>query len=114
MVQMAASLELNFASETYKDAYGRINAIVIEGEQEAHENYITLGGLLPDAQEDLVKLSKMELRHRKGFEACARNLSVTPDMDFAKEFFAQLHENFQIAAAAGNIVTCLLGYFVGY
>jgi fatty aldehyde decarbonylase len=108
MVQMAASLELNFASDTYKDAYSRINAIVIEGEQEAHENYITLGGLLPDAQEDLAKLSKMEMRHKKGFEACARNLSVTPDMPFAKEFFAQLHENFQVASAAGNTVTCLL------
>jgi fatty aldehyde decarbonylase len=108
MVQMAASLELNFASDTYKDAYSRINAIVIEGEQEAHENYITLGGLLPDAHDDLVKLSKMEMRHKKGFEACARNLSVTPDMPFAKEFFAQLHENFQIASAAGNTVTCLL------
>jgi fatty aldehyde decarbonylase len=108
MVQMAASLELNFASETYKDAYSRINAIVIEGEQEAHENYITLGGMLPDAQDDLVKLSKMEMRHKKGFEACARNLSVIPDMPFAKEFFAQLHENFQVAAATGNTVTCLL------
>jgi fatty aldehyde decarbonylase len=101
-------LELNFASETYKDAYSRINAIVIEGEQEAHENYITLGGLLPDAQDDLAKLSRMEMRHKKGFEACARNLSVTPDMPFAKEFFAQLHENFQVASAAGNTVTCLL------
>ena len=108
MVQMAATLEINFASDTYKDAYSRINAIVIEGEQEAHENYITLGGLLPDAQTDLVKLSKMEMRHKKGFEACARNLSVTPDMPFAKEFFAQLHENFQVASAAGNTVTCLL------
>ncbi len=108
MVQMAASLELDFTSETYKDAYSRINAIVIEGEQEAHENYITLGGLLPDAQEDLVKLSKMEMRHKKGFEACGRNLAVIPDLGFAKEFFSHLHENFQIAAAAGNIVTCLL------
>ena len=38
--------ELDFKSETYKDAYSRINAIVIEGEQEAHENYITLAELL--------------------------------------------------------------------
>jgi fatty aldehyde decarbonylase len=38
MVQMAASLELDFSSATYKDAYSRINAIVIEGEQEAYEN----------------------------------------------------------------------------
>ena len=40
MVQMAASLELDFKSETYKDAYSRINAIVIEGEQEAHTKTI--------------------------------------------------------------------------
>jgi fatty aldehyde decarbonylase len=108
MVQMATSLEFDFKSETYKDAYSRINAIVIEGEQEAHDNYVTLSGSLPDSQDELVKLSRMELRHKKGFEACARNLSVTADMDFAREFFSELHTNFQIASAAGNVVTCLL------
>ena len=35
----------DFSSEAYKDAYSRINAIVIEGEQEAHDNYISLGTL---------------------------------------------------------------------
>jgi fatty aldehyde decarbonylase len=39
--------KIDFQSEIYKDAYSRINAIVIEGEQEAHENYITLAKLLP-------------------------------------------------------------------
>ena len=29
----------DFTTEAYKDAYSRINAIVIEGEQEAHDNY---------------------------------------------------------------------------
>ena len=33
----------DFTTEAYKDAYSRINAIVIEGEQEAHDNYISLG-----------------------------------------------------------------------
>ena len=28
----------DFTTESYKDAYSRINAIVIEGEQEAHDN----------------------------------------------------------------------------
>ena len=27
----------DFTTESYKDAYSRINAIVIEGEQEAHD-----------------------------------------------------------------------------
>ncbi|MEH2418228.1 aldehyde oxygenase (deformylating) [Nostoc sp.] len=100
--------ELDFKSETYKDAYSRINAIVIEGEQEAHENYITLAELLPESHDELIRLSKMESRHKKGFEACGRNLQVTPDLQFAKEFFFGLHQNFQTAAASGNVVTCLL------
>jgi len=108
MQQLAATSELDFHSETYKDAYSRINAIVIEGEQEAHENYIRLAQMLPEHKEDLIRLSKMEHRHKKGFEACGRNLQVTPDLQFAQEFFKGLHQNFQQAAGSGQVVTCLL------
>jgi fatty aldehyde decarbonylase len=108
MVQMAASLALDFQSEAYKDAYSRINAIVIEGEDEAHDNYVKLAEMIPGKQEELAKLARMELKHKKGFEACAKNLSVIADLGFAKEFFAPLHRNFQIAADAGKLVTCLL------
>ena len=108
MQQLTAQLEIDFDSEEYKDAYSRINAIVIEGEQEAYENYITLAQMLPDYKDELIRLSKMESRHKKGFEACGRNLKVTPNMEFAQEFFAQLHANFQTAAAEGKVVTCLL------
>ncbi|MEH2068735.1 MAG: aldehyde oxygenase (deformylating) [Nostoc sp.] len=100
--------EIDFKSEKYKDAYSRINAIVIEGEQEAHENYIQLAQLLPESEKELIRLSKMESRHKKGFEACGRNLQVIPDLQFAKEFFLGLHQNFQTAAAQGKVVTCLL------
>lgn len=108
MPLLEASLEIDFSSETYKDAYSRINAIVIEGEQEANENYIQLSELLPESREELHRLAKMESRHKKGFEACGRNLQVTPDLAFARGFFSELHRNFQEAAAAGKIVTCLL------
>ena len=108
MQQFAVSSELDFQSETYKDAYSRINAIVIEGEQEAHDNYITLAQLLPDHKDELQRLSKMESRHMKGFQACGKNLSVTPNMEFAHKYFSDLHGNFQKAAATGNVVTCLL------
>jgi len=107
-MSQVAELGLDFSSEVYKDAYSRINAIVIEGEQEAHENYIKLAEMLPDHKDDLVRLSKMESRHKKGFEACGKNLQVTPDLEFAREFFAGLHRNFQEAAAEGKVVTCLL------
>ena len=44
----------------------------------------------------------------KGFQACGKNLKVTPDMEFAKVFFAELHQNFQQAWDEGKVVTCLL------
>ena len=50
----------------------------------------------------------MELKHMKGFTACANNLGVTADMAFAKDFFAPLHGNFQKALAEGKVTTCLL------
>jgi len=108
MPQLEASPDIDFHSEVYKDAYSRINAIVIEGEQEAYENYQRLAEMLPNEHNQLLGLAKMESRHKKGFEACGRNLSVEPDMEFAREFFASLHGNFQTAAAEGKLVTCLL------
>jgi fatty aldehyde decarbonylase len=108
MQQLEIGGEMDFQSAHYKDAYSRINAIVIEGEQEAYENYQRLAELIPDTQAELLKLSKMESRHKKGFQSCAKNLEVTPDMDFGREFFSDLHRNFQVAAAENRIVTCLL------
>lgn len=108
MPQLEATAAIDFHSDTYKDAYSRINAIVIEGEHEANANYIKLAEMLPDSKDQLVSLAKMENRHKKGFEACGRNLSVTPDMEFARQFFSYLHNNFQEAAAQNKVVTCLL------
>lgn len=108
MPQVQANPEIDFYSETYQDAYSRIDAIVVEGEQEAQNNYQQLITLLPQHQEDLIRLSKMEARHKKGFEACGRNLNVTLDIDFARRFFADLHGNFQRAAAENKIATCLV------
>jgi fatty aldehyde decarbonylase len=108
MLQLEVKPELDYQSDVYKDAYSRINAIVIEGEEEAYNNYNQLATLMPIDADDLQKLAKMEFKHKKGFEACGKNLNVTPDIAFAKEFFSQLHGNFQTAAAAGKIVTCLL------
>ena len=103
------SIELpDFTTESYKDAYSRINAIVIEGEQEAHDNYISLTTLIPNELEELTKLAKMELKHKRGFTACGKNLGVQADMIFAKEFFSELHGNFQVALKNGRTTTCLL------
>jgi fatty aldehyde decarbonylase len=108
MMQLEVKPELDYQSDVYKDAYSRINAIVIEGEDEAYNNYNQLATLMPTDAADLQRLAKMEFKHMKGFEACGKNLNVTPDIAFAKEFFSELHGNFQAAAAEGKIVTCLL------
>lgn len=108
MQSLETETTFDYKSESYKDAYSRINAIVIEGENEAYDNYCKLAESLPDYGAELLRLAKMENRHMKGFQACGKNLSVTPDMDFAREFFAQLHRNFEQAWAEGKIVTCLL------
>ena len=42
----------DFTTDSYKDAYSRINAIVIEGEQEAHDNYISIAKLIPNELEE--------------------------------------------------------------
>ena len=108
MQQLETAPLLDYNAEGYKDAYSRINAIVIEGEQEAHDNYCKLAKSLPESKDELLRLAKMEKRHMKGFQACGKNLSVTPDMTFAEAFFARLDKNFQEAWAEGKIVTCLL------
>ena len=106
--QPSSSVALDYRSPEYRDAYSRINAIVIEGELEANRNYLQLGEMLPEAEADLKRLAKMELRHMKGFQACAKNLEVEPDMEFAQVFFSRLHDNFQEAARAGDLVTCFV------
>ena len=98
----------DFASDSYKDAYSRVNAIVIEGEHEAYENYLAIGTLIPEQSEELTQLAKMEMKHMKGFISCGRNLGVKADMEFANHFFGPLHSNFQSALKEGQIVTCLL------
>ncbi len=108
MPEVAVAKNLDYNNQEYKDAYSRINAIVIEGEKEAYENYQVMAQMLPDNKDELIRLAKMENRHKKGFEACGRNLDVTPDLSYAQEFFSNLHGNFQKAQAEDKIVTCFL------
>ncbi len=98
----------DFTAEAYKDAYSRINAIVIEGEQEAYSNYVSIAKMLPDEAEELNKLARMELKHMRGFTACGKNLGVEADLPFAKEFFSPLHGNFQKAFSEKKLTTCFL------
>lgn len=108
MTHLQNSEAIDFHSDSYRDAYKRVNGIVLEGEQQAYENFVRLAELLPEHQTELLRLAKMEAGHRKSFEACGRNLNVIPDLDFARQFFADLHQVFQAAADAKQIATCLV------
>jgi fatty aldehyde decarbonylase len=103
-----ASQVIDFYSDVYRDTFSRINGIVIEGEQEAHDNFICLAQLLPEYEAELIQLGKIEGRHRKSFEACGRNLDVVPDLEFARQFFADLRDAFQASATHNRVATCLL------
>lgn len=99
MSQTQTNQTIDFYSDSYRVPFSRINGIVIQGEQEAYDNFLALAGLLPQHSEELTCLGKMERRHRKSFEACGRNLNVTPDLKFAEQFFAELSQAFQDAVA---------------
>lgn len=108
MSQSLSTQTLDYNSDTYRDSFSRINGIVIEGEQEAYDNFISLAELLPEFSPELIKLGKMEQGHRKSFEACGKNLDVIPDLEMAKDFFADLRHLFQTAATSSKIATCFL------
>ena len=67
-----------------------------EGEQEAHDNYISLGTLIPDQKDELAKLARMEMKHMKGFILWPQPWRGSR-YAFAKTFFEPLHGNFQAA-----------------
>ncbi len=108
MSQSLTTKNLDYSSDTYRDSFSRINGIVIEGEQEAYNNFMSLAELLPEFAEELIQLGKMERGHRKSFEACGKNLDVIPDLERARDFFADLRQLFQTAATHQKVPTCLL------
>jgi len=106
------SLDLpDFTTDSYKDAYSRINAIVIEGEQEAHDNYISIATLIPNELEELTKLARMEMKHKKGFTACGRNLGVQADMEFAKKIMTEKAEKLNGKAAMLGMFALVGAYY---
>lgn len=107
-VNPAADPTLDYDSAAYKSAYSRINGLVIEAEQEAHRNYLTLAQLLPQQRAEFLQAARMERRHQRGFQSCGNRLGVEADRDWAKDLFAGLHRQFASAAAEQQLVPCLL------
>ena len=71
----------------YRDAYSRINALVIVGEGLADSHFRLLAGLLPEDRDDLMRLAAMEGRHARDFAGCGKELGIRPDLPLAQRLF---------------------------
>jgi fatty aldehyde decarbonylase len=98
----------NDASEAYRDAYSRINGMVIVGEGLADRHFRRLAALLPEDRDELLRLGAMEARHATDFVGCGRNLGVRPDSGLARRLLMPLHEQFLAAERRGDLVSCLV------
>ncbi len=73
-----------YASPAYRQAYSRINGLVIVGEGLADRHFRQLAVLLPGDREELLRLGAMEARHARDFVGCGRNLQVRADGGLAR------------------------------
>lgn len=97
-----------YDSPVYRQAYGRINGLVIVGEGLADRHFRQLATLLPADREELLRLGAMEARHARDFVGCGRNLQVRADAALARRLLAPLQQQFKAAAASGDLVGCLV------
>jgi fatty aldehyde decarbonylase len=84
----------------YRDAYARINGLVIVGEGLADRHFRKLAQLLPADADELRRLAAMEGRHAVDFVGCGRQLAIRPDLPLARRLFAPLHGLFNEALSA--------------
>jgi fatty aldehyde decarbonylase len=92
----------------YREAYSRINALVIVGEGLADRHFRLLACLLPEDREDLERLAAMEGRHASDFVGCGRSLGIRPDLPLAQRLLAPLHRLFGEAIRTGDRVSALV------
>jgi fatty aldehyde decarbonylase len=97
-----------YDSPAYRQAYSRINGMVVVGEGLADRHFRRLAELLPHDREELLRLGAMEARHARDFVGCGRNLGVKADAGLAQRLLAPLHRQFQQAEARGDLVSCLV------
>jgi fatty aldehyde decarbonylase len=103
-----AVLTLAYDSPAYRQAYSRINGMVVVGEGLADRHFRRLAELLPPDREELLRLGAMEARHARDFVGCGRNLGVKGDTGLALRRLAPLHQQFQQAEAQADLVSCLV------
>lgn len=99
---------LDPSSPAYRDAYSRINGVVVVGEGLADRHFRLLARAIPEDGAELLRLGAMEGRHARDFIGCGANLGVRPDAALAKRLFAPLHALFQACNRTGDLAGCLV------
>ena len=95
-------------SQAYRDAYSRINGLVIVGESLADRHFRLLARAIPDDAIELKRLAAMEGHHAQAFVGCGRNLGIKPDLALARRLFTPLHSLFQSCDRNGDLTGCLV------
>ncbi|MCP9815552.1 long-chain fatty aldehyde decarbonylase [Synechococcus sp. GreenBA-s] len=95
-------------SPVYRDAYSRINGVVVVGEGLADRHFRLLARAIPEDGAELLRLGAMEGRHARDFIGCGANLGVRPDAALAKQLFAPLHALFQECDRSRDLAGCLV------
>lgn len=104
----AAMTAPDISSAAYRDAYSRINALVVVGEGLADRHFRLLARSIPQDREELERLAAMEGRHAREFVGCGRNLAIKPDLGLAKRLFAPLHALFLDCDRNGDLTGCVV------
>ena len=99
---------MDFNTQVYRDAYSRINGLVIVGEGLADRHFRLLARAIPDDALELKRLAAMEGHHARAFVGCGRNLGVKPDLILARRLFAPLHRLFRACDRQGDLTGCLV------
>ena len=98
----------DFNSDAYRDAYSRINGLVMVGEGLADRHFRLLARSIPEDRDELERLAAMEGRHATDFVGCGRHLGIKPDVALARRLFAPLHQLFLDCDRAGDLTGCLV------
>ena len=104
----ATSLGPDINTPAYREAYSRINGLVVVGEGLADRHFRLLARAIPHDRAELERLAAMEGRHASDFVGCGRNLGVKPDVDLARRLFAPLHAQFLACDRSGDLTGCLV------
>jgi fatty aldehyde decarbonylase len=102
------ALRPDVTTTPYREAYSRINGVVVVGEALADRHFRLLARAIPEDRAELLRLAAMEARHARDFVGCGRQLGIRPDLALARRLFAPLHDLFLACERRADLAGCLV------